>query len=98
MTGKTKAAGWQVGARRTRWSGLAALGPDDPAVRSRPPGGSYGFARRTPSYSCGVFSAVTGTTVAFDKEHLADEATRIVRKDHWARVLDALESAVSARP
>jgi hypothetical protein len=41
-------------------------------------------------------AAATGTTIAFHEEHLPDEQTRTVRKDHWAQVLDDLESAASS--
>lgn len=115
MTGKTKAAGWQVGARRTlplelaeawdlltrqpwleRWSGLSAGGADEPAVRSR--AAERVMRVRTPSslIQLRVLPAATGTTVAFHEEHLPDERTRVLRKNHWARVLDELELAVSA--
>jgi len=43
-----------------------------------------------------VRPATTGTTVAFDEEHLPDEHAGAVCKGHWAQVLDDLESAVPA--
>lgn len=67
MTGKTRDAGWQAGARRTfplelaeawdlltaqpwlhRWSGLAALELDDPALRSLTAQRVAASAPRTP--------------------------------------------------
>lgn len=115
MTGKTKDAGWQVGARRTlplqlgeawdllthqpwlqRWSGLDALDPDDPAVRSLT---VHRVMRiRTPHslVQLRVQTAATGTTIAFHEEHLPDEHIRTVRKNHWTQMLDDLESAVPA--
>lgn len=79
-----------------RWSGLAALDPDDPAVRSQT--AERVMRVRTPQSlrQLRVSSAATGTTVAFHEEHLPDESTRLLRKDHWARVLDDLELVVSA--
>jgi len=116
MTGQTKDAGWQVGARRTlplelaeawdlltsqpwldRWSGLAALDRDDPAVRSLT---AQRVVRVRTSHSLvqlRVQTAASGTTVAFHEEHLPDEQARSLRKAHWAQVLDDLESAASAR-
>lgn len=111
MTGQTKDAGWQVGARRTlplelaeawdlltsqpwldRWSRLAALNRDDPAVRSLT---AQRVVRvRTPHslVQLRVQTAASGTTVAFHEDHLPDEQARSLRKAHWAQVLDDLES------
>jgi len=112
MTGRTRDAGWQVGARRTvplelgeawelltaqpwlhRWSGLAALDADDPAVRSLT---AERVARvRTPDslVQLRVLPATTGTTIAFHEEHLADEQARTLRKQHWTQLLDELRAA-----
>jgi len=79
-----------------RWSGLVNLDPDDPAVHSMT--AQRVIRVRTP-YSLvqlRVQPAATGTTIAFHEEHLPDEQARDLRKDHWARALDALESAASS--
>ena len=115
MTGKTRDAGWQVGARRTfplelaeawdllisqpwlhRWSGLTALEPDDPAVRSLT--AERVVRVRTPHslVQLSVLPARSGTTIAFHEDHLPDERARSLRKDHWAQLLDDLGAALSA--
>ncbi len=114
MTGQTKDAGWQVGARRTialelaeawdlltsqpwlhRWSGLAALDRDDPAVRSLTAQRVVRVRAAHSLVQLRVQTAASGTTVAFHEEHLPDEQARTLRKAHWAQVLHDLESTVS---
>lgn len=78
-----------------RWSGLAALDPTDPAVRSLT---SMRVIRvRTPGslVQLRLQPAVAGTMIAFHEEHLPDEQTQTRRKDHWAQLLDDLSSTVS---
>jgi len=79
-----------------RWSGLAALDPEDPAVRSLT--ARRVLRVRTPHslVQLRVQPAVSGTTVAFHEEQLPDEQARTLLKDHWAQVLADLESAVAA--
>ena len=115
MTGQTRDAGWQVGARRTlplelaetwdlltcqpwldRWSGLAALDRDDPAVRSLTAQRVVRVRTSQSLVQLRVQTAASGTTVAFHEEHLPDEQARSLRKAHWAQALDDLESTVSA--
>ena len=43
-----------------------------------------------------MYSAATGTTIAFHEDHLPDERARTLRKAYWAHILDDLDSAVSA--
>ena len=79
-----------------RWSGLAALELDDPAVRSLT---TCRLARvRTPHslVQLRVLPAASGTTVAFHEEHLPDELTRLQRKDHWTHLLDDFGAALPA--
>ena len=79
-----------------RWSGLAALDPDDPAVHSMT---AQRVIRVRTSHSLvqlRVQSAATGATVAFHEEYLPDQRTRTLRQGHWAQLLDDLESAVPA--
>lgn len=81
-----------------RWSGLATLDSDARAVRSLT---AQRVARIRTPYSLvqlRVQAAVSGTTVAFHEEHLPDQQTRALRKDHWAQVLDDLASVVCAGP
>ncbi len=75
-----------------RWSGLAVLDRDDPAVRSLTPQRVIRVRRPHSLVQLRVQSAATGTTIAFHEEHLPDQQTRILRKAHWAQLLDDLES------
>lgn len=79
-----------------RWSGLSALDPDDPAVRSLTP--QRVVRVRTPHsfVQLRVQRAASGTTVAFHEEHLLNERARSLRKEHWAQMLDDLEQAACA--
>lgn len=79
-----------------RWSGLDALDPVNPAVRSL---SVQSVVRvRTPRslVQLRVLAVATGTTISFHEEQLPDEHTRTVRKDHWICLLDDLASAVPA--
>ena len=112
VTGRTRDAGWQVGARRTfrlglseawdllttqpwlhRWSGLAALDPDDPAVRTLTAERVARVRTLDSLVQLRVLPAKTGTTVAFHEDQLADEQARARRKQHWTRLLDDLGAA-----
>lgn len=79
-----------------RWSGLAALDRDDPAVRSLTAPRVVRVRTRHSLVQLRVQAAVSGTTVAFHEDHLPDEQARNLRKAYWAQVLDDLEAAVSA--
>ena len=76
-----------------RWSGLADLDPDDPAMRSLTPECVVRVRTAESLVQLRVLPATTGTTVAFHGEHLADEQTRTQRKQHWTRLLDDLGAA-----
>lgn len=78
------------------WSGLEALDPDNPAVRSLT--APRVIRVRTPDalVQLRMQPAASGTTIAFHEEHLPDAKSRTVRKGHWAQFLDDFASAISA--
>ncbi len=78
-----------------RWSGLAALDRDDPAIRALTAPRVVRVRTRHSLVQLRLQAAVSGTTVAFHEEHLPDEQARILRKVYWAQVLDDLGAAVS---
>ena len=79
-----------------RWSGLAALELDDPAVRSLTIGRLARVHTPHSLVQLRVLPSACGTTVAFHEEHLPDEPNRIQRKDHWTYLLDDFGAALPA--
>lgn len=79
-----------------RWSGLDTIEPDGLAGRSITAESVIGVRTPHSLVQLRVYSAVTGTTIAFHEDHLPDDRARTRRNAHWAHILDDLDSAVSA--